>query len=129
MPVIKKNAVSFFSIFLLILGVILILYSVVDLGPKANEDSKIGWWAFGIGVVSIISSAITYTVDISFRSTKWFEVIISVLISVLFFVGYTAWLEPVKGDPVIFHPAIMIFIFALLWFAISLYCAFRVSKS
>lgn len=121
-----RRSLWFAALFLL--GVMLIFYSVIDFGPTIDDSSAVGWWAFGIGLVAIISSGAAYIIDIAFRSTRWTEVIISAAVSLLFFIGYVAWLSPVRGDPVIFHPAIAVFFLSLFWLAIAIYCGFRTSR-
>lgn len=114
---------------MLVIGVILIFYSVVDFGPRIDSSSTVGWWAFGVGVLMSFSSGVIYIIEISLRSTTWIETTISVVIFALFFVGYLTWIKPISGEPVIFHPAAGTAFLAVFWLVISIYCGFRVSKS
>lgn len=125
----RTDTFSRISSALLIIGTALIIFSAVDFGPTIDDSSALGWFAFGIGLVLACAAGIVYIAGISFRSTSWPEVGVVAAIAALFFAGYIAWLRPVAGDAVIFHPAIGTAFLATMCFATTIYCGFRVSTS
>lgn len=125
----NRGSTSVFSIGMLSVGVILIVYSSMDFGPTLDSSSPVGWWAWGIGILLAFSSGVVYIIDISMRATTRLETIIPVTLSVLFFLGYLTWIKPISAEPVIFHPAAAVACLAAWWLVVSIYCGFRVSKS
>lgn len=119
-----RGSISWVSTILLAIGVILIGYAAVAVGPQLDSGGASGWWALGIGAVFAVVSPYLYIIGISLRHTTTSEVVASVAIAALFFISYLVWTTPVS-DPVIFRPALINFGCAVLWLGSTIFCAFR----
>ncbi len=123
-----KDTFSRITVGLLIPGTALIIFSAIILGPTITESSTLGWSTFGLGLLLAFIAGIIYIVGLSFRTASWPEIALPAVITALFFAGYLTWLAPMKGEAVIFHPAMGPALLSALWLAATIYCGFRAAR-